>query len=180
MLQQLYQRLLSKIAMVAPGGTSVRPMLHRLRGVKVGDHVWISQYVYIDELHPEVISIGNNSSIGLRTSLITHFYWGPRRSSEHAGPIVIEDDVFIGPHCVILPGVKIGRGAVIKAGTVVSRNIPAGTFWSTPAPEPLAKVGIPLTWQHEYDEFMKGLRLIRKSRPAPRPAEPVREQPEQS
>lgn len=75
---------------------------------------------------------------------------------------------------------KIGRGAVIKAGTVVSRNIPPGTFWSTPAPEPLAKVEIPLTWQHEYDEFMKGLRPIRKSRPTPRPAEPVTQPPERS
>jgi galactoside O-acetyltransferase len=41
------------------------------------------------------------------------------------GSIVIEDDVWIGAHVTILPGVSIGRGAVIAAGSVVTRNIPA-------------------------------------------------------
>jgi acetyltransferase-like isoleucine patch superfamily enzyme len=38
--------------------------------------------------------------------------------------IVIEDDVWIGANCVILPGVTIGRGAVIGAGAVVTKNVP--------------------------------------------------------
>jgi galactoside O-acetyltransferase len=39
-------------------------------------------------------------------------------------PVVIEDEVWIGSHVVILPGVRIGQGAVIGAGSVVSRSIP--------------------------------------------------------
>ncbi len=39
-------------------------------------------------------------------------------------PIVIEDKVWIGSNVVVLPGVRIGRGSVIGAGSVVSRDIP--------------------------------------------------------
>lgn len=43
---------------------------------------------------------------------------------ELAKPIVIEDDVWIGGGAIVLPGVRIGRGAVIGAGSVVSKNVP--------------------------------------------------------
>lgn len=44
-----------------------------------------------------------------------------------SSPIVIEDDVWLGTNTVVLPGVRIGRGAVIGANSVVSANIPAMT-----------------------------------------------------
>lgn len=44
----------------------------------------------------------------------------------HAAPITIEDDVFIGMQCLILKGVTIGRGSVVGAGSVVTRDVPAG------------------------------------------------------
>ncbi|MCP4712441.1 MAG: hypothetical protein GY869_27780, partial [Planctomycetes bacterium] len=87
---------------------------------------------------------------------------GPQRSSEHAGPVHIEDDVFIGPHCVILPKVKIGKGAVIKAGTVVSRDVPENTFWGSPQAVPIARITVPLTPEHTFQNFIRGLRPIRK------------------
>ena len=39
------------------------------------------------------------------------------------GPVVIEDYVFIGPRAIILPGVKIGKGAIIAAGAVVTKSV---------------------------------------------------------
>jgi galactoside O-acetyltransferase len=48
-------------------------------------------------------------------------------------PIVIEDKVWIGSHVVVLPGVRIGFGAVVGAGSVVTRDVPAMT----------AAVGVP-------------------------------------
>lgn len=161
MIKNLFNRFLHKLAFIFPGGWSVRPWLHRIRGVKIGKDVWISQLVYIDELHPEAVSIGDNSSIGIRTSIITHLYWGGRQENKH-GEVVIEKNVFIGPHCLILPNVRIGEGAVIKGGTVITRNIPPRTFWGTPSPEPIAKVNIPLTHQHSYEEFVQGLKFIPK------------------
>jgi len=155
------QRILRRIAYAAPGGLSLRPLLHRWRGVKVGKNVWISQYVYIDEVHPEAISLGDNVSIGLRTSIIAHLYWGPPRATSHAAPVIIESSVFIGPHCVILPGVRIGRGSVIQAGTVVSRDVPPNTLYGYSRPQALAEVTIPLISEFSYFDFVRGLRPLK-------------------
>lgn len=152
--------ILHKLAMIAPGGYKIRPHLHRMRGVNIGENVWISQYVYIDEIHPEAVTIGNNVTIGLRSSIITHLYWGPKDGGGNIRPVVIEDDVFIGPHCVILPSVHIGAGSVIQAGTTVSRNVPAGFFWGAPKAGMLAKVSTPLTNRHSHQSFIDGLRPV--------------------
>lgn len=57
-----------------------------------------------------------------------------------SAPVVIEDDVFIGMHTLILKGVRIGRGAVIGAGSVVVKDIPAETIAAGNPARPLRKV----------------------------------------
>jgi len=76
--------------------------------------------------------------------------------------VTIGKDVYIGPHCVILPNVHIGDGSVIKAGTVVSRNVPEHTYWGSDSAGPLGQVTVPLTSEHTYIDFSYGLRPIRK------------------
>jgi len=163
-LPSLLSRLLHKLAFVCPGGGSVRPWLHRMRGAEIGKNVWIAQLVYLDELHPDNVTIGDNCTIGLRTSIFTHFYWGPRRAKGN-GKVVIEKDVFIGPHCIILPNVRIGEGAVIRAGSVVTRNVPAHAFWGIPAADFLGTATVPLTSDHTYEEFIRGLTPRLPARP---------------
>lgn len=163
MLANLIKRILHKLAYISPGGWSLRPWLHRWRGVKIGKRVWISQFVYIDELHPEAVTIEDHCTIGLRTSIITHLYWGGRRANND-GKVVIEKNVYIGPHCLILPNVRIGEGAVIKGGTVVSKDVPPHTLIGHPPAMALGRVTVPLTSQHTYDEFVHGLKPIRKAK----------------
>jgi acetyltransferase-like isoleucine patch superfamily enzyme len=159
-MPQLLQRFLRRLAYTIPGGFSVRPFLHRLRGAHIGKNVWISQYVYLDEAHPEAVTIEDNTTIGINTSIIAHFYWGYKRSDANTGKVHIERNVFIGPHCVILPNVRIGAGAVVLAGTVVTRDVPAGILWGPPKAQPLARVTVPLAPNSCYEEFFKGLRPI--------------------
>jgi acetyltransferase-like isoleucine patch superfamily enzyme len=154
---RLLSTTLSKLAMVCPGGASARPQLHRWRGVRIGRESWIGLYVYIDELHPEALVIGHGCTIGIRTTIITHVYGGPRQAMSN-GRVVIEDDVFVGPHCVILPNVRIGAGSVIQAGTVVSRSVPPRTLWGATGAGPLAEVTVPLNGNVDYSSFLRGLR----------------------
>ena len=48
----------------------------------------------------------------------------------NSAPVEIGDDVFIGAHCIILKGVKIGNRSVIGAGSVVTKNIPENQIWA--------------------------------------------------
>ena len=162
MIKNIINRILHKLAFIMPGGFSLRPKLHRWRGANIGENVWISQYVYLDELHPEAVTIKNNSTIGIRTSIITHLYWGAKKTHGGYKPVVIEENAFIGPHCLIMPGVTVGEGAVVKGGTVLTSNVPPHTLWGYPNPGPLAKVSVTLTPEHTYEEFFVGLKPIRK------------------
>jgi maltose O-acetyltransferase len=53
-------------------------------------------------------------------------------------PVTIEDYVFIGPRAIILPGVTIGRGAVVAAGAVVTKNVAPGTVVGGIPAKPIA------------------------------------------
>ncbi len=156
------KRLLAKLAMVAPGGDSLRPWLHKIRGVHVGKNVWISQYVYIDEIYPENVVINDNVVIGLRCSIFSHFYLGGYSHDKRVGRVVIEKDVFIGPHCTILEGVTIGEGSVVVAGSVVSRNVPCGVLYGPSPSGPLARITHPLVQggKLNYESFLFGLKKL--------------------
>ncbi len=152
---------LQSVAFVIPLGSSVRPFLQRLRGVKIGHNVWISKFVYLDENHPDCISIGDNTTIGLRTTIIAHFYFGPyQKKNPHK--VIIGKNVYVGPHCLILPDVTIGNNCVIQGGTTVSRNVPDNTLLGNPVPIPLARITVPLTSENSYSDFILGLRPTRE------------------
>jgi len=51
-------------------------------------------------------------------------------TSEKQGEIVIEDNVWIGTRVIILPKIRIREGAIIGAGSVVTKNIPANEIWA--------------------------------------------------
>lgn len=82
----------------------------------------------------ERVTIGNHVVIGANT-VISDTDFHPldpemRRLGDtgtKTAPIEIEDDVFIGMNCLILKGVTIGRGSVVGAGSVVTRDVAAYT-----------------------------------------------------
>jgi acetyltransferase-like isoleucine patch superfamily enzyme len=70
------------------------------------------------------LTIGENVSISAETCILTaeHDPHDPQFAGRNL-PVVIDDYVFVGTRALILPGVTIGRGAVVGAGAVVSKNV---------------------------------------------------------
>lgn len=91
----------------------------------MGDDTSVAPYVHI-WCGGRVI-IGARCMIGSHTAItsLTHDYASPEMwKTIEAKPVIIGDDVWIGAHAVIMPGVTVGNGAVIGAGSVVSRDVP--------------------------------------------------------
>jgi acetyltransferase-like isoleucine patch superfamily enzyme len=97
------------------------------KGLKNGDNVVISHGVVITTLG--TVTIGSNVLIGYGTRILSANHkmpedrgaiWG---AGHDVAPIVIEDEAWIGANAIILPGIYIGKGAVVAAGTVVTQNV---------------------------------------------------------
>jgi len=96
--------------------------------LSIGYNVFVNRGVYITARAE--ISIGDNVIIGPYAVINSgcHLYKSKdiliRDQGHKLGPISIGNDVWIGAHSVVLPGVTIGEGAVIGAGAIVTRSVP--------------------------------------------------------
>ena len=103
--------------------------------IVIKDNVEIHDFVHIGATH--YVEIGNNVLMASRIFIADHnhgIYAGEgqtppdtppaRRPIDRDKSVIIEDNVWIGEGAAILPGVKIGKGSVIGAGAVVTRDVP--------------------------------------------------------
>ncbi len=141
-----------QFALSLPGGYRMRGALHRMRGVKMGENVWIGYGALIETGYPEHVTIGNNVIIGIRATVLAHF--------QEVMGVTIKDDVYVGACAVILPGVTIGEGAVISAGSVVTSSVPPMTVVQGNPAKRIAKCGIPLRLNTSRAEFMRCLKSL--------------------
>jgi acetyltransferase-like isoleucine patch superfamily enzyme len=136
--------------------------LHRLRGVKIGKNVFIGDDVYLENEHPDAVEIQDGVHISVRAIILAH--------TRGCGRIVIERDAFIGINSVIATSgnktLRIGESAVIWAGIVVTRDIPARAFIAGETPKPIASVGVPLTKAETVEDFVRGLSPVRPAKPS--------------
>src|ERR1039457_6287480 len=149
-LSGIKNRLLQQLAMSAPGGFKLRVALQRARGVSIGRDVWIGYGALIETAYPNLVTIGDTVVIRIRSTILAHF-------QEIAG-VTIKNDVYIGACAVVLPGVTVGEGAVISAGSVVSSSVPPMTVVQGNPAKRVARCGIPLGLHTSRAEFMKHLK----------------------
>lgn len=121
---------------------TVRRFLYKLSGVRIGNgstiHTGARFYnpmnisIGIDTIVGEncVLDGRDKLKIGDHVDIATDvMIYNAQHNIESAdftaerAPVVIKDYVFIGPRCVILPGVTIGKGAVVAAGAVVTKDV---------------------------------------------------------
>ena len=151
-LAGIKNRLLQQLAMSFPGGFKLRVALHRLRGVHIGQNVWIGYGALIETAYPDKVTIGDRVIIGIRATILAHF-------QELMG-VRIKDDVYIGACAVILPGVTIGEGAVISAGSVVTASVPPMMVVQGNPAKRVARCGIPLGLKTSRVDFMRQLKSL--------------------
>lgn len=102
------------------------------KGLELGDDVDIALGVIITI--GGNVKIGDRTLVGYRTQIIASNHIVPSQknrifSAGHISkPVIIANDVWIGANCIILPGVTIGEGAVVAAGAVVTKDIPAFSY----------------------------------------------------
>ncbi len=122
-----------------------RKFVYRLAGLKIGKGSKV--HVFARFFEPKNIEIGEDSVVGesafldgrTKIEIGSHvdiasqvLIYNSQHDIDDTGfgaiekPVAVEDYVFIGPRAIILPGVKIGRGAVVAAGAVVTRDVEAG------------------------------------------------------
>ncbi len=100
----------------------------------VGQRVFIGRYSSLDSYHP--ITIGDDVMIGAYCYLTTGNHRFERRDIPmnaqgfEGAAIEIGSDVWIGAHVTVLPGVAIGNGAILGAGSVVTKNVPPYEIWA--------------------------------------------------
>jgi acetyltransferase-like isoleucine patch superfamily enzyme len=149
-------RLLHLLTRVVPGARTVRPFLHRLRGVRIDGRVFIGDDVYIENEYPECVEINDDARIALRSTIIAHMR-GP-------GRVIIGQKVYVGPHCFIGASsgqtIIIGEGSVLAAGCVVTKSVPPYTFVVGVPGRPKARVTVPLTAGISPEDFRKGLKPL--------------------
>jgi maltose O-acetyltransferase len=127
---RLRKKILKRLARNAffPGW---RVRLLRSCGFTIGRDVYIADdLLIVEELADRGnITIGDRVSIAPRVTLVTSSHPNNSRIRGFAptseGPIVIEEDAWLGAGCVVLPGVRIGRGAVVGANSVVHQDVPS-------------------------------------------------------
>lgn len=103
------------------------------KGSTIHSHVWIGDKVSIGErakiqaftFIPTGVRIGNDVFLGPRVTFTNDKY----PPSPDWLFTIVEDHVSVGAGAVILPGVTLGRGCKIGAGSVVTKNVPAGETW---------------------------------------------------
>ena len=101
----------------------VKRWLYGCIGVSVGAYASVGLMVMLDVFFPMDITIGDEAIIGYNTTILCHEFL---RHEWRRGPVHIGRDVMIGANCTILPGVVIGDGASVAAGSLVNRDVPAG------------------------------------------------------
>lgn len=111
-----------------PMTPQMRVRLQRLRGVKIGKNVFIGINVFFDEVKPELITIEDNVTILVGTTILTHIY-SPYHFQkvirQREAEVILKKFSYIGANAMIFPGVTIGEYSIIGAGAVVTKSIPA-------------------------------------------------------
>lgn len=125
MCRKIINTILSHWAYVCPSN-GLRIRMHRWRGCHIGKGVYIGRYCMLDNMYPEYIYIYDGASINAESMILTHFNpyetWKKVFSAE-VKPVVIGENAIVAVRATIMPGVTIGKYAVVSSGCTVEHSV---------------------------------------------------------
>jgi acetyltransferase-like isoleucine patch superfamily enzyme len=101
-----------------------RTVFHRMKGVNIGKRVEIGYMVLIDNRRPELVTLEDDVTLTTMCVVIAHDL-SPNfnEGKEIVGKVLIKKGAFIGMNSTIMPGITIGEGSVVAAGSVVTKDV---------------------------------------------------------
>lgn len=128
--KRLFRVLFLKLQILDIWPGMIRYKFLRMAGVKVGCGCHIGGGNLFDSIRPDLIYIGQNTTISTRCIILSHFVhqMGDHREWSY-GNVIIGNNVFLGANVIICQPVKIGDNSAIAAGAVVTKDIPPGEIW---------------------------------------------------
>jgi len=111
---------------VVPGGSAVRAGAYVARSVVCMPPMYINAGAYVDEgaMVDSHALVGSCAQIGKRVHLSAAAQIGGVLEPVNANPVIIEDDVLVGGNCGVYEGTIVRKGAVLAAGTILTRGTP--------------------------------------------------------
>lgn len=111
---------------VVPGGSSVRQGAYLAPGVICMPPMYVNVGAYVDQatLIDSHALVGSCAQIGKRVHLSAAAQIGGVLEPVNASPVIIEDDVLVGGNCGVYEGTQVRSGAVLGAGTILTRATP--------------------------------------------------------
>jgi len=111
---------------IVPGGTAIRSGAYIARGVACIPPTFINAGAYVDEatMVDSHALVGSCAQVGKRVHLSAAAQIGGVLEPVNASPVVIEDDVMVGGNCGVYEGTIVRKGAVLAAGTILTRGTP--------------------------------------------------------
>jgi 2,3,4,5-tetrahydropyridine-2,6-dicarboxylate N-succinyltransferase len=111
---------------IVPGGSSIRTGTYVARGVACIPPMFINAGAYVDEdtMVDSHALVGSCAQVGRRVHLSAAAQIGGVLEPVNANPVVIEDDVLVGGNCGVYEGTIVRKGAVLAAGTILTRGTP--------------------------------------------------------
>ena len=106
----------------------LRIACHRWRGVGIGRGVFLGYDVNLDLVAPELIHVGDHARIGTGTMLFAHYVdaGGDGTPTEtRQAPVWIGRSATLYAGALVMPGVRVGDFAIVRAGAVVEDDVPA-------------------------------------------------------
>ena len=151
-------------AQKAPWG-GFRKWLQRQRGVKIGKGVHWGTNVVVDNAFPYFVVIEDEASVSGNDYFLAHC----KPMDYHAGcsesfvaPVIVRKHAWIAVNVTILPGVEIGEGAIVSAGSVVNKDVPPFTVVQGNPAKVVADLAGILKGNYGADDFERLLQERKK------------------